>query len=78
MTPATRRKALDFISTHVGARRKAFPFGYRFDFTDPDTSTRRVPFRIGTLYQLIEDGYVSRSGPVCLTKLGEAYLRSAK
>jgi hypothetical protein len=73
--PENQLRALQFISTHPGTRRKAFPCGYRFDFEAPELlPSRRAPFRISTLYHLIDEGYVTKSGPVTLTNRGQAML----
>jgi hypothetical protein len=76
--PDNHLRALQFISMHPGTRRKAFPCGYRFDFEAPELlPSRRAPFRISTLYRLIDDGYVTKSGPVRLTDRGKALVRVA-
>lgn len=65
---AAQKKALAFVATHPGTRHKAFPCGYRFRFDAPEL--RRAPFRVSTIYQLIEMGLVTEEGPVVLTERG--------
>lgn len=67
-----QKKALEFVATHPGTRHKAAPCGYRFRFDAPEL--KRSPFRVGTLYQLIELGLVTEEGPVVLTTLGNSFV----
>lgn len=51
-------KALAFVATHPGTRRRAF-LGYRYYFNEP--TLKRSPFTLRTLEILISKGYVNVS-----------------
>lgn len=54
LRPALQR-ALEFVSTHPGTRRKAM-FTHRYYFTEP--KLKRPPFRLETIEELVQRGLV--------------------
>ncbi len=65
-----QKKALAFVATHPGTRRRAFPWGFAYHFDAPEL--KRAPFRVNTLNQIIEKRLVTHEGPVMLTDKGRA------
>ncbi len=62
-----QRKALEFIAMHPGTRS-----GPLFTFDAPEP--KRAPFRVETIYRLIQMGLVTQGKQVQLTDSGRAVL----